>query len=105
MTVRELIDSLLPYAGQKIKYVVTESGEDICGVCAPDDSDKLVMITSEMDKCLTVDQLIGELEQADESRIVVTDRKADVCGVAYECVVNPTVYLKFYSYSPIRDKY
>lgn len=101
MTVRELIDALLPYANQKIKYVVAESGEDISDIDVSDGSDKLMLMTSEMDKCLTVDQLISELKGVDQSRIVVTDRKADICGVAYEHIAYPTVYLKFYSYGII----
>lgn len=93
MTARQLIEQLSPYAGEEIEQVVTESGESITGV-RPDDA-YIVLDTSAAGDSLTVDALIAGLGQCDAAMEVVTDGMADIRGAAYECIVYPTVYLKY----------
>lgn len=94
MTVRQLTGQLSPYAGEGIEQVVTESGESVTGI-HPDDA-YIVLTTSEADDSITVDALIAGLEQCDAAKEVVTDSLADIRCAAYECIVNPTVYLKYH---------
>ncbi len=93
MTARELIEQLTPYADEGVRRVVTESGENIINVY--NDDPYIILGTSEIeDNSLTVRNIIAKLGQCDQEREVVTDSMADICCAAYECLIDPTVYLK-----------
>lgn len=93
MTVRELIEQLSPYADGGIRRVVTESGENIINVY--NDGTYIILGTSEMeDNSLTIRNIIARLGQCDQAKEVMTDNLADICGVSYECLIDPAVYLK-----------
>lgn len=93
MTVRELIKQLSPYADGGIRRVVTESGENIINVY--NDGTYIILGTSEMeDNSLTIRNIIAKLGQCDQAKEVMTDNLADICGVSYECLIDPAVYLK-----------
>ncbi len=93
MTARELIEQLTPYADEGVRRVVTESGENIINVY--NDDPYIILGTSEIeDNSLTVRNIIARLGQCDQAKEVMTDNLADICGVSYECLIDPAVYLK-----------
>lgn len=93
MTARELIEQLTPYADEGIRRVATESGENIINVY--NDGTYIILGTSEMeDNSLTIRNIIARLGQCDQAKEVMTDNLADICGVSYECLIDPAVYLK-----------
>ncbi len=97
MTVRELIGQLEPYTGEGIRQVLAESGEHIMGIYS--DDTYIILITSEIDDSLSVDGLItrlDQLDQSDQEKEVVTDSMEDICCVAYVCIADPVLYLKYH---------
>lgn len=97
MTVSELIGQLEPYAGKGIRQVLAESGEHVMGIYS--DDAYIILITSEIDDGLSADGLIARLDQLDQSdqeKEVVTDSMEDICCVAYACIADPALYLKYH---------
>lgn len=98
MTVRELIGHLKPYEGEGIRQVLAETGEEIMGIYP--DGTYIVLITSEIDDSLSVDNLITRLErldQEDQEKKAVTDSMEEICGVEYVCIAYPVLYLKYHT--------
>ena len=95
MTVRELIGQLSQYANQKIRHVVTESGEDVLDI--NQDGEQVILLAQPAYKGITVDEFIEKLRLCDGEKEVVTNRKAEISGVGYEHVVYPEIFLRHHN--------